>query len=178
MDGHLAGNIFGTTRTRCGKLIAMFTKVLIANRGAIATRIIRTLKKMGVGSVAVYSEADTDSLHVTHADESWTLGEGPASNTYLDIEKIISIAKQSGAQAIHPGYGFLSENADFVAACEKNNIVFIGPSVPQIKAFGLKHTARDLAENCGVPLVPGSGLLDSLDSAKNLRGRYKLPRYA
>jgi len=145
----------------------MFKKVLIANRGAIATRVMRTLKKMGIVSVAVYHDADAASLHVQHADEAFSLGAGKVADTYLDIEQIIAIAKRSGAQAIHPGYGFLSENTDFVQACEKNNIAFIGPTSDQINAFGLKHTARDIAQNANVPLVPGSGLLTHVDEAKS-----------
>ncbi len=144
----------------------MFKKVLIANRGAIATRVIRTLKEMGIVSVAVYHDADAASLHVQHADEAFSLGEGSVADTYLDIAQIIAIAKRAGAQAIHPGYGFLSENTDFVQACEENNIAFIGPTPNQINAFGLKHTARDIAHNANVPLVPGSGLLTHVDEAK------------
>ncbi|HEY7865075.1 MAG TPA: 5-oxoprolinase/urea amidolyase family protein, partial [Psychromonas sp.] len=143
----------------------MFTKILIANRGAIACRIIRTLSAMGIQSVSVYSLADADSLHVTQADQAYSLGEGGAKQTYLDIEKVISIAKQCGAQAIHPGYGFLSENVDFVAACEKNGLVFLGPTTEQMLQFGLKHRARELAEQANVPLLPGSGLLDDLNDA-------------
>lgn len=137
----------------------MFSKVLIANRGAIACRIIRTLNRLNITSVAVYSEADADSLHVSQADAAFSLGEGGAKTTYLDIEKIISIAKQSGAQAIHPGYGFLSENPGFVTRCEQENLVFLGPTTDQINAFGLKHSAREIAENAQVPLLPGTGLL-------------------
>ncbi|MDF1645044.1 MAG: urea carboxylase [Pseudomonadales bacterium] len=143
----------------------MFNKVLIANRGAIATRIIRTLKRLGVGSVAVYNEADAQSLHVQHADESVSLGAGSAAETYLDIEKIIAAAKSMGAQAIHPGYGFLSENTAFVERCEQDGLVFIGPSAEQMLLFGLKHKAREAAEAASVPLVPGSPLLKNLDSA-------------
>jgi urea carboxylase len=117
----------------------MFTKVLIANRGAIATRIIRTLKKLNIQSIAVYAESDTDSLHVRLADEAYLLGEGAAAQTYLDQQKIIRIAKESGAQAIHPGYGFLSENATFVTACEAAGLIFIGPTAEQMLTFGLKH---------------------------------------
>ena len=120
----------------------MFTKVLIANRGAIAVRIERTLKKMGVGSVAVYAQADQDSLHVKNADEAVCLGEGTVSETYLSIEKILAAAKETGAEAVHPGYGFLSENTDFAAACEQAGIVFIGPTAAEIRRFGLKHAAR------------------------------------
>ncbi len=143
----------------------MFTKILIANRGAIATRIERTLKKMGIQSVAVYAQADQDSLHVLQADEAVCLGEGSVQDTYLSIEKIIQAAKQTGAQAVHPGYGFLSENTDFAAACEKEGIVFIGPTSDQIKLFGLKHSARALAKKAGVPLAPGTGLLTGIPEA-------------
>jgi urea carboxylase len=143
----------------------MFSKVLIANRGAIATRIIRSLKQMGCQAVAVYNEADADSLHVLQADESYSLGEGRASDTYLDQDKIFDIIKRSGAQAVHPGYGFLSENADFVQRCEQQGIAFIGPTTEQMQCFGLKHTARQLAEQNNIPLLPGTGLLDNVDEA-------------
>ncbi len=143
----------------------MFNKVLIANRGAIACRVIRTLKKLGVTSVAVYSEADAQSLHVVHADEAYSLGEGAASATYLDQQRVIDIAKQCGVQAIHPGYGFLSENPEFVHLCEQNNIVFLGPTPEQMRVFGLKHSARELAEQAGVPLLPGTQLLTDKQQA-------------
>jgi urea carboxylase len=143
----------------------MFTKVLIANRGAIACRIIRTLSAMGIESVSIYSQADADSLHVSQADHAYSLGEGGAKKTYLDIDKVIAIAKESGAQAIHPGYGFLSENVDFVTACEANGLVFLGPTTEQMLQFGLKHRARELAEQANVPLLPGSDLLNSVDEA-------------
>lgn len=137
----------------------MFNKVLIANRGAIACRVIRTLKKLGIQSVAAYSEADRDSLHVTLADEAVFIGDSPASQSYLNIDKILEVAKQTGAQAIHPGYGFLSENAEFCDLCESQGIVFLGPNSSQMKSFGLKHTARELAIKANVPLLPGSQLL-------------------
>ena len=143
----------------------MFTKVLIANRGAIATRIIRTLKSMQCQSVAIYNEADADSLHVQHADESYSLGEGRATDTYLNQDKIFDIIKKTGADAVHPGYGFLSENPDFVERCEKNGIAFIGPTTQQMLAFGLKHTARQLAEDNAIPLLPGTGLLEDITTA-------------
>ncbi|WJV54074.1 urea carboxylase [Prodigiosinella aquatilis] len=143
----------------------MFERVLIANRGAIAVRIIRTLKRMGVQSIAVYAEADRHSLHVRQADEAWPLGDGPVRDTYLNQEKLLAIATKSGAQAIHPGYGFLSENAGFVSRCEQAGVVFLGPTVEQISAFGLKHRARELARQNEVPLLPGSELLTSLASA-------------
>lgn len=143
----------------------MFTKVLIANRGAIAVRIIRTLKKMGITSVAVYSDADKNSLHVRQADEAYALGAGNASETYLQHDKLFSIIQLSGAQAVHPGYGFLSENSEFVTACEVNGVAFIGPTADQMVMFGLKHKARALAEKNNVPLLKGSSLLHSLDDA-------------
>jgi urea carboxylase len=143
----------------------MFSKVLIANRGAIATRIIRTLKRLGIESVAVYNEVDAQSLHVQRADYAISLGTGTAAETYLDMEKVLQAARESGAQAIHPGYGFLSENTDFVARCEAQGLVFIGPTTGQMALFGLKHQARDAAARAGVPLVPGSGLLLDIDDA-------------
>ena len=142
-----------------------FSKVLIANRGAIATRIIRTLRKMNIGAVAVYAQSDADSLHVRDADEAYCLGEGPAADTYLNMHAIIEIAKQSGAEAIHPGYGFLSENAAFVKLCEDAGLCFIGPRTEHIEVFGLKHKARELAESAKVPLSPGTELLSDLDAA-------------
>ncbi len=143
----------------------MFTKVLIANRGAIATRIIRTLTKLNITSVAIYAESDADSLHVRLADESYCLGDGAASQTYLDRKKIIAIAKQTGAQAIHPGYGFLSENSNFVAECEAAGLIFIGPTAEQMVTFGLKHKARELAQAANVPLCPGTDLLKDINHA-------------
>ena len=144
----------------------MFSKVLIANRGAIAVRIERTLSKMGIKSVAVYSTADRDSLHVENADEAVLLGEGSAKETYLDLDKIIKAALDTGAEAVHPGYGFLSENTEFAKKCQENGIKFIGPSSEQIKLFGLKHSAREIAEKANVPLLPGTGLLSGIDEAR------------
>lgn len=148
----------------------MFSKVLIANRGAIACRIIRTLGRMGVGSVAVYSEADAHSLHVSSADEAVCIGPPPVAQSYLSLERIFEAARKSRAEAIHPGYGFLSENADFAEACAREGFVFIGPSPEHIRAFGLKHTARELAKACNLPLLPGTGLLSSFaDAVKQAR---------
>ncbi len=144
----------------------MFTKVLIANRGAIACRIIRTLKQLGIQSVAVYSEADHDALHVSLADEAICIGAAPAKESYLKADKILEVARQVGAQAIHPGYGFLSENAAFSEDCEAAGIQFIGPTAEQMRLFGLKHTARELALKSNVPLLPGSGLLSGLEEAR------------
>lgn len=145
----------------------MFAKVLIANRGEIAVRIARTLKKMGINSVAVYSEADRYSAHVSAADEAIHIGAAAPSESYLRGDKIIAAARASGAEAIIPGYGFLSENAGFAEACAAAGIVFVGPSPDQLRRFGLKHTSRELAEKAGVPLTPGTGLLTSLEEAKS-----------
>src|SRR3981189_3334830 len=123
----------------------MFDKVLIANRGAIACRIIRTLQRLEVGAVAVYSDADRNSPHVAQADQSVGLGAGPVADTYLRQDKLLAAARATGAEAIHPGYGFLSESAGFAAACQAAGIVFIGPTPAQMHDFGLKHLARHLA---------------------------------
>jgi len=153
----------------------MFDKVLIANRGAIACRIIRTLRQLGVRSVAVYSEADAAARHVREADEAYLLGPAPAAESYLRADEILRIARACGAQAIHPGYGFLSENPGFAEACEAAGIAFIGPTGAQMRAFGLKHTARELAQAQQVPLLPGSGLLDDLPHAQAQARRIGYP---
>jgi len=153
----------------------MFNKVLIANRGVIACRIIRTLKKMGIRSVAVYSEADARSLHVQMADEAVCIGAAPAAESYLRGERILEAARATGAQAIHPGYGFLSENAGFAEQCAEAGVVFIGPTPEQMRRFGLKHTARELAEHSGVPLLPGSGLLADVGHAHAEASRIGYP---
>jgi acetyl-CoA/propionyl-CoA carboxylase, biotin carboxylase, biotin carboxyl carrier protein len=134
----------------------MFSKVLVANRGEIAVRIVRALEELGIASVAVYSELDRDTPHVKRADEAYNLGEGPAADNYLSVEKIIDVAKRSGAEAIHPGYGFLAENAPFAQACEDAQIVFIGPPASAIEAMGSKTRARELMQAAGVPIVPGT----------------------
>ena len=137
----------------------MFTKVLVANRGEIACRIIRTLRQLGIQSLSVFSDADAHSSHVALADESFRIGPGSAKQSYLDIHEILAVAGNCGCQAIHPGYGFLSENAEFAAECENAGFRFIGPTSEQIKLFGLKHVARELAARAGLPLLPGSPLL-------------------
>ncbi|MDO9382659.1 MAG: urea carboxylase [Hyphomicrobiaceae bacterium] len=153
----------------------MFNKVLIANRGAIACRIIRTLDRMGVASVAVYSEADRHAMHVAKAGDAVAIGPAAAAQSYLRGDAILAAAKATGADAIHPGYGFLSENPDFADACADAGIVFIGPRPEHMRAFGLKHRARELALAAGVPLAPGSGLIGNLAAAHGEAERIGYP---
>jgi acetyl-CoA/propionyl-CoA carboxylase biotin carboxyl carrier protein len=145
----------------------MFSKVLVANRGEIAIRVMRTLEELGVGTVAVYSEPDRDAPHARRADESYLLGPGPASESYLNVDKLVEVVKQSGAEAVHPGYGFLAENAPFARACEKAGIVFIGPPADAIDAMGSKTRARELMSEAGVPIVPGT--TDPVESVEDAR---------
>ena len=133
----------------------MFASVLIANRGEIACRIARTAKRLGLRTIAVYSEADADALHVRLCDEAYPIGPAPARESYLVIERLIEVARKRGAQCIHPGYGFLSENAEFAEACAQAGIVFVGPPPAAIRAMGLKDRAKALMEKAGVPVVPG-----------------------
>src|SRR6202023_3179363 len=128
----------------------MFDKILIANRGEIACRIIRTARHLGIRTVAVYSAADAQAMHVAMADEAHLIGPGPARDSYLSIARILDAARSSGAQAIHPGYGFLSENADFAQACAASGITFIGPSAAAIRALGDKAQAKTLMERAGI----------------------------
>ncbi len=147
----------------------MFRKVLIANRGEIALRVIRTCREMGIKTVAVYSTADKDSLHVRFADEAVCIGKPQSSESYLNIPHIMAAAEITNADAIHPGYGFLAENAKFSKICEDHGIKFIGPNAEMINSMGDKITAKETMVKAGVPVVPGSGgLLESLEQAKYL----------
>src|SRR3954465_1081237 len=143
----------------------MFSKVLVANRGEIAIRVMRTLEEMGIGTVAVYSEPDREALHVRRAHEAYLLGPGPATESYLVVDKIIEVAKKAGAEAIHPGYGFLAENAAFARACDENGIKFIGPPADAIDAMGSKTRAREIMKDAGVPIVPGT--TDPVDTVED-----------
>lgn len=143
----------------------MFSKILIANRGEIAVRIIRACNEMGIRTVAIFSEADCDALHVNMADESFCIGPGPVKDSYLNISAILTAAILSKAEAIHPGYGLLSENHKFAEMCEECNIAFIGPSSEIIKKMGDKDAARKLMKEAGVPVVPGSGIVSSVNEA-------------
>lgn len=154
----------------------MFKKILIANRGEIAVRIIRACREMNISTVAVYSEADRDSLHVLWADEAYCIGPSPAAKSYLDFTNIISAALISGAEAIHPGYGFLSENADFAEACSTCGITFIGPPVKAIQRMGVKALARETMIKAGVPVVPGSeGVIEDISEALRLADEIGYP---
>ncbi len=153
----------------------MFQKILVANRGEIAVRIIRSCKQMGIETVAVYSTADKESLHVHLADEAVCVGAPPASQSYLNMENIVSAAIHTGAEAIHPGFGFLSENAKFAELCESCDLAFIGPSSKTIKDMGDKSRARTLMKKAGVPLVPGSEYEVSLEEGRALMQEVGLP---
>ncbi|HEX05678.1 MAG TPA: acetyl-CoA carboxylase biotin carboxylase subunit, partial [Bacteroidetes bacterium] len=134
----------------------MFNKILIANRGEIAVRVIRACQEMGIRAVAVYSEVDRNAIHVQLADEAWFIGPPAASESYLRGDKILKVALQSGAEAIHPGYGFLSENAEFATAVEEAGLVWIGPPAAAIRSMGSKTKARSIMMGSGVPVVPGT----------------------
>ncbi|HTI05289.1 MAG TPA: acetyl-CoA carboxylase biotin carboxylase subunit [Gemmatimonadales bacterium] len=154
----------------------MFKKVLIANRGEIALRVIRACKELGVETVAVYSEADRESLHVRFADDDVCIGRAPSRDSYLNIPRLIAAAEITGADAIHPGYGFLAENAEFAEKVAASNITFIGPTPDQIRQMGDKAAARKIAKQQGVPTVPGSpGPVESLDDGKEIAGKIGFP---
>ena len=154
----------------------MFKKILIANRGEIAVRVIRACHEMGIAAVAVYSEVDRASLHVRKADEAYPIGPAAAQESYLNIEKILAAAAKSGADAIHPGYGFLSENAKFARACADAGVKFIGPTAAAMEAMGSKTQARQAMERAGVPLVPGTSRgLDSCEQAREVAERIGYP---
>ena len=154
----------------------MFKKILIANRGEIALRIIRTCKELGIPTVAVYSEIDRDSLHVVFADEAVCIGPASSNQSYLKISSILSAAEITGADAIHPGYGFLAENADFSEICAESNIKFIGPSPDSIRKMGDKAFAKETMKKVGVPVVPGSaGVINDVDEAKKIAAEIGYP---
>ncbi|KXK48008.1 MAG: biotin carboxylase [Chlorobi bacterium OLB5] len=154
----------------------MFKKILIANRGEIALRIIRTCRDMGIKTVAVYSEADKDSLHVRFADEAVCIGPPPSRESYLSIPRIIAAAEITNADAIHPGYGFLAENAEFSEICSESEIKFIGPSPDMIKAMGDKAYAKDTMRKSDVPVVPGSdGIVTTIEDAKKIAAEFGYP---
>ncbi|WP_413587653.1 acetyl-CoA carboxylase biotin carboxylase subunit [Bdellovibrio sp. HCB274] len=154
----------------------MFKKILIANRGEIAIRITRACRELGIASVAVFSDADRDSLHVFLADEAYHIGPSPSKESYLNYRRILEVAKQSGADAVHPGYGFLSENTTFAKACEEAGITFIGPTVANIESMGDKISAKSLMKKSGVPTVPGSdGGVDTVEDALKVAEKIGLP---
>jgi len=153
----------------------MFRSVLIANRGEIAARIIRTLKRLGIEAIGIASDSDRFTLPMRMADRVMRLGPGGVAETYLNIDAIITACHESGAQAVHPGYGFLSENAAFAERLAAEGLHFIGPKPAHIRAFGLKHAAREIAMSRGVPLLPGSGLLDNAEQALSEAARISYP---
>src|SRR5690348_11275006 len=154
----------------------MFKKILIANRGEIAVRVIRACHEMGIAAVAVYSDVDRGSLHVRKADEAYPIGPAAAKESYLNIEKILDVAKRSKVEAIHPGYGFLSENANFARACALAGVKFIGPTAAAMDAMGSKTRARQAMEHAGVPVVPGTSRgLESFEQAKEVAERIGYP---
>ena len=153
----------------------MFSTILVANRGEIALRAMRTFRRMGIRSIAVYADADRGAAHVRTADSAIALGGVRPAESYLRIEKLIDACRQSGAEAVFPGYGFLSESAEFAEACEAAGVVFIGPTPAQMRDFGLKHRSRELAAKAGVPLTPGTGLLAGLDGTLEAAERLDYP---
>ena len=154
----------------------MIKKLLIANRGEIAVRIIRACRELGIETVAVYSEADKDALHVQMADEAFCIGPKASKDSYLNVTNIVSVAKLTGTDAIHPGYGFLAENADFAELCEEVNVTFVGPSADAISKMGTKDVARETMKQAGVPIVPGSqGIIENVEEAVSLANEIGYP---
>ena len=153
----------------------MFSKILIANRGEIAVRVIRACKEMGIKTVAVFSEADRDALHTALADESICIGPAAAADSYLNMERIVSAALATKASAIHPGYGFLSENAEFAALCRKNGIAFIGPSAEEMERLSDKSRIKQIAAEAGLSVIPGTDALDSVEEALEAASRLGYP---
>ncbi|HXO17503.1 MAG TPA: biotin carboxylase N-terminal domain-containing protein, partial [Candidatus Dormibacteraeota bacterium] len=154
----------------------MFGKILVANRGEIAVRIVRTAREMGIETVAVYSDADRNALHVELAGEAYRLGPAAPSQSYLDADKLIECARRSGAEAIHPGYGFLAENGDFARRVVAEGLVWIGPHAGAIDAMGDKLRARRAMQEAGVPVVPGgTEAISDVEGARRAAGRYGLP---
>ena len=153
----------------------MFSKILIANRGEVAVRIIRSCKEMGISTVAVYSQADAEALHVALADQSFCIGGNDAADSYLNQDRILSAALVSGAQAIHPGYGFLSENAEFAARCLQNGIAFIGPAVETMHRLSDKDRIKTLMADAGLPVIPGTEVLSSVREAKKAAAEIGYP---
>ena len=154
----------------------MFEKILIANRGEIACRVIKTARKMGIKTVAIYSDSDKNALHMKMADEAFHVGPPPASQSYISIDKVMQAVRQSGAQAVHPGYGFLSENSKFAQALAAENIAFIGPPVEAIEKMGDKITSKKIAQDAGVSTVPGyMGLIDNAKDAVRISNEIGYP---
>lgn len=153
----------------------MFDKILVANRGEIAVRIIRACREMGIATVAIYSEADKNAMHVKLADESYCIGKSPVGESYLNMPAILTVAVQSGAKAIHPGYGLLSENAKFVSLCEQCDIEFIGPTSRMISLLGDKDKARKTMSSAGVPVTPGTDVIDNIEEAKSKAAEIGFP---
>src|SRR3954466_3897485 len=149
----------------------MFSKVLVANRGEIAVRVIRALDELGIGSVAVYSEADRDAQHVKRASEAYLVGPGPAAESYLRVDRLLEAIEASGAEAVHPGYGFLAENAAFAKALEEAGVTFIGPPASAIEGMGSKTRAPELMKKAGVPIVPGT-----TDAVPDLKAAEKIAK--